>query len=260
MALDFPANPTDGQIFGSYIWSASKGVWQSREESAAPAVVSPVPPTTPTPGDIWVDSSDGISYVYYNDGTSSQWIELVSSGVPSINSKANLDGGNVFTGEQTLGTPLAISSGGTGGTTIEEAQQNLQILYSPNYIINGGFDIWQRGTSFSANNTYSADRWVNSRTGGAAMPVSRSTDVPTGVGLQYSISVSVISTSTDGTLTQRIESTEAVKFAGQTVTVSLWAKATTGSSGINWSTSYASSVDNFAHCKTRQCCFGPCIC
>jgi hypothetical protein len=91
MALDFPAFPVDGQVFGSYVWLASKGVWQSREESAAPAVVSPVPPTSPTPGDIWVDSSDGISYVYYNDGSSSQWIEMISSGVVSLASKADLE-------------------------------------------------------------------------------------------------------------------------------------------------------------------------
>jgi hypothetical protein len=90
MALDFPANPSDGEVFGSYVWSGSKGVWQSREESAAPAVVSPLPPESASPGDIWVDSSDGISYVYYNDGSSSQWIEMISSGVVSLASKADL--------------------------------------------------------------------------------------------------------------------------------------------------------------------------
>ena len=89
MALDFPSNPVDGEVFGSYIWSASKGVWQSREESAAPAVVSPVPPTTPTTGDIWVDSSDGVSYVYYDDGSSGQWIKMISSGVTSLALKAD---------------------------------------------------------------------------------------------------------------------------------------------------------------------------
>jgi hypothetical protein len=114
MALDFPANPSDGEVFGSYVWSTSKGVWQSREESAAPAVVSPVPPTTPNTGDIWVDSSDGISYVYYDDGSSGQWIEMISSGVVSLASKANLDGGNTFTGTQNFGTPISVPSGGTG--------------------------------------------------------------------------------------------------------------------------------------------------
>jgi len=109
MALDFPANPSDGEVFGSYVWSASKGVWQSREESAAPAVVSPVPPTTPTTGDIWVDSSDGISYVYYDDGSSSQWIEMISSGVVSLASKADIDSPS-FTGTVVLPSTTSIGN------------------------------------------------------------------------------------------------------------------------------------------------------
>jgi hypothetical protein len=109
MALDFPANPTDGQVYGSYIYYSASGVWKAREESAAPAVVSPVPPTTANPGDIWVDSSDGIAYVRYDDGTSSQWIELMSSGVTSLALKANLDSPN-FTGTVVLPSTTTIGS------------------------------------------------------------------------------------------------------------------------------------------------------
>lgn len=36
-------------------------------------------PTSPSVGDRWVNSDDGICYVYYNDGNSSQWIEFGSS-------------------------------------------------------------------------------------------------------------------------------------------------------------------------------------
>lgn len=85
MALDFPSNPTDGQVFGSYSWSAAKGVWQSREESAAVAITSPIKPSTANPGDIWVNTSSGIAFVYYDDGNTAQWMELLSSAVPSVN-------------------------------------------------------------------------------------------------------------------------------------------------------------------------------
>ena len=109
MALDFPANPTDGQVYGSYIYSVSKGVWQSREESAAVAVTSPTPPVSANNGDIWIDTSDGIAYFYYSDGTSSQWVELMSSGVTSLASKANIDS-PTFTGTLVLPSTTTIGN------------------------------------------------------------------------------------------------------------------------------------------------------
>lgn len=88
MVLDFPANPSDGQIFGSYIWSSSKGAWKAREESAAVVVTSPTPPNNANNGDVWYNSANGISYVYYNDGSSSQWVQLIAmaGGGNTINS------------------------------------------------------------------------------------------------------------------------------------------------------------------------------
>ena len=85
MALDFPPNPSDGEIYGSYIYNLAKGVWQGTEESAAVAVTSPTRPTTASPGDIWVNTATGIAFVYYNDGNTSQWMELLSSAVPTVN-------------------------------------------------------------------------------------------------------------------------------------------------------------------------------
>jgi hypothetical protein len=118
MALDFPANPVDGQVFGSYTYSSLKGAWQSREESAAPAVMSPVKPVTANNGDIWVNTNEGTAFAYYDDGNSSQWIELVSSNFLDLNTKANLSGGNTFSGTQNFGTPISVSSGGTGTNTL----------------------------------------------------------------------------------------------------------------------------------------------
>ena len=85
MALDFPSNPSDGEVYGSYIYNLAKGVWQGTEESAAVAVTSPTRPTTASPGDIWVNTATGIAFVYYNDGNTSQWMELLSSAVPTVN-------------------------------------------------------------------------------------------------------------------------------------------------------------------------------
>ena len=98
MAMDFPSNPVDGQISGNYIYSASSGAWKGRPQFQATTTQSPTAPTSPNDGDIWINTSDGTSYTYFNDGTSRQWIELVGSGIPA--------------------TPISVVNGGTGTNTL----------------------------------------------------------------------------------------------------------------------------------------------
>lgn len=115
---------------------------------------------------------------------------------------------------------------------------------SPNYLINGGFDFWQRGTSSTTNAVYIADRWLHSRSAGTHT-VSQSTDTPAEADLQYSLSFASTS-GTSPTITQRIESVNSFQFASQKVTFSIWAKSTVGTGGLAWSTSYPTVIDNWA--------------
>jgi hypothetical protein len=114
-----------------------------------------------------------------------------------------------------------------------------------NRFINGDMRLWQRGTTFSSigTSTYSADRWV-SNYGGTAPTFSRSTDAPTG--FQYSFSLAGSSTSYHGIL-QRIESINTADLSGQVVTLSFYAKLSSGTAtgGLSLSFSSANSVDNF---------------
>lgn len=90
MALDFPSNPIDGQVYGSYVWNAAINGWQGRPLSSSVAVTSPVKPVSANNGDIWYNTSNGVSYIYFQDGTSSQWIEMLSSNSsPDIESMPN---------------------------------------------------------------------------------------------------------------------------------------------------------------------------
>ena len=106
-------------------------------------------------------------------------------------------------------------------------------ISSPNYVINGAFDIWQRGTSFTrgagAGADYgSADRFKVGSFGAApAVTLARSTDLPADIGLQYSAAMSWASSTSTGDvfLSHFIENGKYL-FAGKTVTLSFYAKAT----------------------------------
>jgi hypothetical protein len=38
--------------------------------------IASTPPSTPNVGDLWWNDTNGVLYIYYNDGTSSQWVEV----------------------------------------------------------------------------------------------------------------------------------------------------------------------------------------
>jgi len=98
-----------------------------------------------------------------------------------------------------------------------------------NYIINGNFDIWQRGTSQTTMGYGSSDRWYSTHVG-STKTVSRQTftlgqtDVPGNPKYYMRHNVtSVAGTANHCAVDQRIESVKTL--AGQTVTLSFWAKA-----------------------------------
>jgi hypothetical protein len=111
-----------------------------------------------------------------------------------------------------------------------------------NAIINGGMDIWQRGTTFTAtaNLTYLADRWYNST--GTTLTVTRDTDVPTSPYFQYSLKM--VGTGTNS-IAMRIESANSIPLAGQTITFSFYAKRTSGAGALSVNFYYPSATDNF---------------
>jgi hypothetical protein len=105
---------------------------------------------------------------------------------------------------------------------------------SGNAIINGAFDIWQRGTSFSSASLfqYTADRWLGNSFAGVTATVSRQSFSPgTAPAPGYEGEFFLRFNRGAGTivgssfLTQRIEDVRT--FAGQTVTLSFFAKAAT---------------------------------
>jgi hypothetical protein len=96
--------------------------------------------------------------------------------------------------------------------------------------INADFGIWQRGTSFAAvaNNAYTADRW-QAQTSGTGVTISQQTFTPAAAPVAGYESAFFMRIANDGTsatcrIGQPIEDVRV--FAGQTVTLSFWAKST----------------------------------
>ena len=134
----------------------------------------------------------------------------------------------------TLTFPLADGSAGqviktNGSGQLSFVDQPVVLEANRNKIINGNFDVWQRGTSFSASG-YGADRWRSYYTGGTTTVFSQQsftlgqTDVPDNPEFYARLVVTSDSTSDSrASFNQKIEDVRT--FAGQTVTVSFWAKA-----------------------------------
>lgn len=105
-----------------------------------------------------------------------------------------------------------------------------------NAIINGGMDIWQRGTSFTSVNypSYTADRWQPNSLAGSALNVSQ---VAAGLnGFQYALRAQRPNgdTAVNGRfISQSIESANSIPFAGQIVTLSFYARAGANFSGTS---------------------------
>lgn len=79
MATNFPSSPSVDDTFTSagvtYTWDGT--VWKATGsgEFVATVTTGDTAPTSPSDGDLWYRTSDGRTYVYYNDGSSSQWVD-----------------------------------------------------------------------------------------------------------------------------------------------------------------------------------------
>lgn len=108
-----------------------------------------------------------------------------------------------------------------------------------NLIINGAINVWQRGTSFTTDNAYSADRWFAYR-GTTGFTVSRQSSGLTGFEYCARVQRNSGNTSTSPiTLQYSAESVDSIRFAGKTIVLSFYARA-----GSNYSSasSYMSAA------------------
>jgi hypothetical protein len=137
------------------------------------------------------------------------------------------------------GTSVVVSSGVISVTrnfTTSFAVSGTVVMSSPfmfrNRLINGNFQFWQRGITTATTATYLADRWI-------AQNIStqlQSTDVPLAA-FPFSVEFGG-TTATFPYIAQRLEPIEAASLVSSELTISFWAKNTSGNSNLYVELSY----------------------
>ena len=142
-------------------------------------------------------------------------------------------------------TPARLAVGNSGDTLVSDSAETTGLRYNPpvgslaNPIINGGFDVWQRGTTFTISSnvvTAVCDRWQAYRNA-TGLTVSRQTtsDTTNLPNIQYAMRTQRDSGNTSTQIiyfASSVETINAIPFAGKTVTLSYYAKC-----GANYSAS-----------------------
>jgi hypothetical protein len=144
-----------------------------------------------------------------------------TAALPGITTTGDLNTGVLFPAADTV----AVSTGGTERLRVTSAG-NVFGVAAQNLLINGGFDVWQRGTSFTmaTNSQYSADRWLAGGNTGTFSRQSFAVDTITGYQPKYFARWDITANSQNYELSQRIEGVRTL--SGQRATVSFWAKST----------------------------------
>ena len=188
MAFDFPASPAEGALFqpaGGPLYKFTNGAWTI--PSTPPVMsISDTAPANPIPGQLWWESDTGNAFLWFDDGTSRQWVQFNVSSKPTPGSPfkrtlitassttfqydpttlyadAEVVGGGAAggatAGTVTAGNGAAGSGGGAGGYTKKLIQITDAIRAATKTIVVGA-----AGTSGGGGNSSYADT-VNTLTG-----------------------------------------------------------------------------------------------
>jgi hypothetical protein len=137
----------------------------------ASLIVADAPPVSPIPGTMWWESDSGILWIWYDDGNTTQWVEI--GGGSSSVSKAYVDAADaaLTAADTTLTTAVnnRVRYDATQGLTDPQATQAranifaapLDALAYNGMQINGSMEVSQeRGTLAITTSGYICDGWI----------------------------------------------------------------------------------------------------
>ena len=202
----------------------------------ANVTVSAGAPGSPNIGDVWIDEDDGKTYLYFNDGTSSQWVEQASGTV--ISSLVESVGGstgaisNVMLATALTGQNITVGNLTPSGNLIQNlgspTNQFKDLYLSNSTIFLGSLQLKDTGGALT----------VTSSGGGAAVNFARSTD-------KLSTFAATSSSELAGVISDETGTGALVFGTSPAITTSL----TTGSSSFDLINTTATTV-NFAKAAT----------
>lgn len=118
MAFDFPPG-TEGLEFTpisglTYVYKTNRWVVKSSFNPMSVLVVADAPPASPAHGQLWWESDSGNLFIWYNDGTSSQWVQV------NVPSDFTLASNFVQKAGDTMTGPLGINHAATFALTLNK--------------------------------------------------------------------------------------------------------------------------------------------
>jgi len=77
--IDFPTSPANGALFTpatgvTYRYVSPPGIWTVANGPADTVISSDTPPADAVPNQFWFNSALGQTFIYYNDGNTTQWV------------------------------------------------------------------------------------------------------------------------------------------------------------------------------------------
>ena len=267
VALNFPTSPTNGDTYENYVYDSGDGVWKRTPEGGALGSLSDVTittpldeqalvydtstgnwinsdvaggveiastaPSSPSAGDLWWDSDNGNLYVYYDDGTSQQWVSA-SDGQATISDTAPAGYNGQLWWNSTEGKMYVYYDDGTSAQWVAAGGPQVTVQATPPTGYQG--QMWLDSTDGSMYVYYTdpgggSSSWIGavSRSGGILQVVSTTkTDVFSTTSTSYTDVTGLSASITPRSTSSKILVTATV-LVGATSSVGAFATITDGS-------------------------------